>query len=296
MPRSIALALVLSSLLAAVGEPAEARGPGRMGAIRRERVPTRRRTRILRPRVGRTQIRRKTNILASQKFQKQKDASAVIRALASGNPEGFWKIGITPPKNFDSRMNEWAVVRGDDGSFRVVRGAKFSVLPRRGDLEIVEHSHPFDKPLSRPMTIEDAVSGSESNQITPSAYSGDLDVFLEWRQKEHVVHFPLVLREDGRIGNPETSSGDLVLNSDGTIPPAISMVVTGAKREIFREPTRKKRGVWVYELEGDYRAAGKTIWRGSYFIISGPDGEKSTFDKKEVEAIRAIGRDLAAKR
>jgi hypothetical protein len=251
-----------------------------------------RRQRVLRPTVNRTQIRRERNILVSRRFDRLEDASAIVRALADGDPRGLWQLGIEPPKNFDTQMNEWAVVRGKNGRYRIMRGAKLSVSPQRSDLEIVEHSHPLDVLLSRPQTIEEILLGAESYHLTPSAYDGDLDVMLEWGQKQHKIHMGVVLLEDGRIGNPVTKAGQRIVNRDGSLPPSITLVVKEPEREVFREKTRGKEGIWLYRVKAEYRAGDKSLWRGSYYILNGPSGYQVTFDKRDAAELRAHGRSL----
>jgi hypothetical protein len=298
VPRTILLVLALFLGLTGPGQASGGNGrrvaPPRHEIHRASRgMSAARRARLLRAPIGRTQLRRKANILASHSFHQQADASEIVRSLADGNPQGFWKLGIKPPRNFDSQMVEWAVIRDPSGDFRIMRGAKYFVQPRRFNMEIVEHSHPYDMLLSRPMTVEQVLVGSESNQLTPSAHGGDLDLMIEWGQKQHTIHMGVVLREDGRIGNSMTRGGRRVVNKDGSLPATITLHLSNPKREVFREPTRRKDGVWVYQVDADYRAEGKTVWKGRTFIVNGKDGYKVTLDPKDAETVRAYGRSLA---
>ena len=307
MPRTLRIALAFVVLLGLVAPVAAAGTRGQRGvrpvpprheaAAQRHRaqreMSSARRSRLLRPHASRTQLRRKANILASHRFTLQTDASEIVRALADGNPQGFWKLGVKPPSNFDTQLVEWAVVRDQAGDFRVMRGAKYFVQPRRFAREIVEHSHPYDMLLSRPMTVEQVLGGSESHQLVPSAHGGDLDLMIEWGQKEHTIHMPLVLRDDGRVGNSLTRSGRRVVNKDGSLPGTITAHLSRPKREVFREPTRRQDGVWVYEVEADYRAEGKSVWKGRVFIVNGAKGYRVTLDPKEAEAVRVYGRALS---
>lgn len=294
--------LIAIVLLAALADAAEARRPRPVAPPRHETAQRHRasrglsparRARLLRAQVNRTQLRRKANILASHRFQLQTDASDIVRALADGDPQGFWKLGIKPPRNFDSQMVEWAVVRDPSGDFRIMRGAKYFVQPRRYNMEIVEHSHPYDLLLSRPMTVEQVLTGPESNQLTPSAHGGDLDLMLAWGQKEHTIHMGVVLRDDGRIGNSVNRAGRRVVNRDGSLPGTVTLHLSNPKREVFREPTRRVDGVWVYQVDAEYRAEGKTIWKGTTFIVNGEDGYQVTLDAKDAQAVRAYGRSLS---
>src|SRR5690606_18587633 len=100
--------------------------------------------------------------------------------------------------------------------------------------------------------------------------------------------------EDGRVGNPVTPGGERIVNSDGSLPPSITLVVRSARREVFREKAPGADGVWIYRVRAEYQAGGKSVWRGSYYIMNGRDGYKVTFDAKEAAAVRAYGRSLAA--
>src|SRR5690606_21810792 len=133
------------------------------------------------------------------------------------------------------------------------RGAKLYVQPRRADHEIVEHTHPLDVHLSRPQKIEEILVGDESSHLTPSAYGGDLDLMLEWGQKEHRIHMGVVMLEDGRVGNPVTPGGERIVNSDGSLPPSITLVVRSARREVFREKAPGADGVWIYRVRAEYQ-------------------------------------------
>jgi hypothetical protein len=103
----------------------------------------------------------------------------------------------------------------------------------------------------------------------------------------------VVLLEDGCIGNPVSPAGQRIVNSDGSLPPSITLEVKTPKREVLREKTRGKDGVWIYRVKAEYRAGDKSVWRGSYYILNGPSGYQVSFDAKDAAALRAHGRSLA---
>jgi len=240
-------------------------------------------------RVRPSDIRWRNNFLVNGPLSSRGAAIRIVRRLAANDNSALRLLGVTPPKRFNTNEVEWGVIgRGGKrgrGRYYVQRGGEFNVTPQMRGYSVVHHSHPVQPKMTRDRTIEDLLDkGDVGGWITPSSVYGDLDYMLSRKQPEHVVHLGYVHRGNGVIGNPRERE-DL---------PTVDLVITRpTRRERFglRDGGRIPR-LSIYTVGADYRAAGESIWKGTYYIVVKPGERIVTRDAAVADAARAEGKKI----
>jgi len=240
-------------------------------------------------RVRPSDVRWKNNFLINGPVRSRSAAIRIVRRLAANDNTALRLLGVEPPKRFNTNEVEWGVIGRPGGGYFVQRGGEFNVSPRKRGYSVVHHSHPVQPRMNRDRTIEDVLNkGDVGGWITPSSVYGDLDYMLWRKQPEHVVHLAYVHRGEGIIGNPR----------EGEDLPTVDLVITRpVKRERFglRANGAIPR-VSIYTVDADYRAAGQSIWKGTYYIIVKPGERIVTLDGSLAEAARADGKRIVQRK
>jgi hypothetical protein len=176
----------------------------------------------------------------------------VLRKLVSGETEALRLVGIEPPPEFDSRGNEWAIGRDQNGKIVLIRGGKgavdWSLIP---GVEDVAHSHPYLDPVTgKPRTlkgeggtgvldIEALKTQSPSNQtlmdllyVMPS--TGDLRFVALENRPGHRLHTPYISLGEGKIGNPVDGGLQPTVEIEITHAEALGLLAEGSEIVVYR--------------------------------------------------------------